>query len=94
MEVEAQSSAGKKCSQTHHQTPMNHVEAARPRAEFFLMFAACVGIIRDVLVNVMSNRCQTCSAVAHLHQSLRKIFARLIAGSCFGSSGEFDQSPK
>ena len=61
------------------------------------MFAAYGGIVRDVLVNIVSNGFQTCSDVAHPHQSLRKsfaaalpIFARLIAGSLSVGPGRFD----
>ena len=40
-------------------TLMNHVEAARSLRGIFPNVRGMWGIIRDVLVNVMSNRCQT-----------------------------------
>lgn len=47
-------SAAKRIIRTQNldETPMNHVETARPRAEFFLMFAAC-GVSSEVFLSTL-----------------------------------------
>ena len=81
-------------TQNLDETPMNHVEAARSSCGISPNVRGMWGIVRYVLVNVMSNGFQTCFSAAHLHQSLRRNFCQTYCRRPLGWPEGFDQRPK